>query len=165
MANQLLKYSSFFGDFQKDSDEEGFLEKFEINFQSISFGILIWSLLDSTVNQKCYFAEYKRLDKFFVENSTLAVADSEIVIDIFKHCVSINLNLLERRDLTILNTDLTTARIDTDVVMQESVLPRVSETPGSSSFVNLILSRAETHMYNWELASCNKNHAGIPRFW
>ena len=33
MANQLLKYSSFFGDFQKDSDEEGFLEKFEINFR------------------------------------------------------------------------------------------------------------------------------------
>ena len=65
MANQLLKYSSFFGDFQKDSDKEGFLEKFELNFQSISFGILTWSLLDSTVNQKCYFAEYKRLDKFF----------------------------------------------------------------------------------------------------
>ena len=33
MANQLLKYSSFFGDFQKDLAEEGFLEKFEINFR------------------------------------------------------------------------------------------------------------------------------------
>ena len=103
--------------------------------------------------QKCYFAEYKRLDKFFVENSTLPVADSELIIDIFKHCVNINKNLLERRDITISNTDLTTARIDTDVVMQESVLPRVSETPGSSSFVNLILSRAETHMHNWEPAA------------
>ena len=104
-------------------------------------------------HQKCYFAEYKRLDKFFVENSTLPVADSELIIDIFKHCVSININLLERRYLTILNTDLTTARIDTDVVMQESVLPRVSETPGSSSFVNLILSKAETQMDNWKPAA------------
>ena len=72
------------------------------------------------MNQKCYFAEYKRLDKFFVENSTLAVADSELIIDIFKRCVNINKNRLERRDITILNTDLTTARIDADVVVQES---------------------------------------------
>ena len=76
------------------------------------------------------------------------MADSELIIDIYKHCVNINKNLLEKKDITILNTDLTTARIDTDVVMQESVLPRVSVSPGSSSFVTLILSRAETHMYN-----------------
>ena len=125
----------------------------KLPIQSISFGILISSLLDSTANQKGYFAEYKRLDKFFVENSTLPVADSELIIDIFKHCVNINKNLLERRDITISNTDLTTARIDTDVVMQESVMPRVSETPGSSSFVNLILSRAETQMDNWKPAA------------
>ena len=54
------------------------------------------------------------------------------------------------RDIDISNTGLTTARMDTDVVMQESVLPRVSETPGSSSFMNLILSKAETQMDNWK---------------
>ena len=43
-----------------------------------------------------------------------------------------------------------TALADTYVVMQESVLPRVSETPGRSSFMNLILSRAETQMDNWK---------------
>ena len=34
--------------------------------------------------QKWYFSEFKRLDKFFVENSTLPVADSELVMDIFQ---------------------------------------------------------------------------------
>ena len=102
---------------------------------------------------KWYFSEFKRLDKFFVENSTLPVADSELVMDIFKYCVNINKNLLEVRNSDISNTGLTTARIDTDVVMQESVLPRVSETPGSSSFVNLILSKAETQMDNWKPAA------------
>ena len=46
-----------------------------------------------------------------------------------------------------------TALADTYVVMQESVLPRVSETPGRSSFMNLILSRAETQMDNWKPAA------------
>ena len=30
---------------------------------------------------KCYYAEYIRLDKFFMENSTLPMADSEIIVD------------------------------------------------------------------------------------
>ena len=50
---------------------------------------------------KCYFAEFKRLDKFFVENSTLPLADGELIIDIFKYCVNINNNLLGRRDIEI----------------------------------------------------------------
>ena len=74
---------------------------------------------------KCYFAEYKRLDRFFVENSTLPVVDSELIIDIFKYCVNINNNLPGQRDIDISIIDSTTARIDTDVVMQESLLPRV----------------------------------------
>ena len=74
---------------------------------------------------KCYFAEYKRLDKFFIENSTLPVADSELIIDIFKYCVNINSNLLGHRDIEISNDDLTTSCIDTDVGMQEPSLPRV----------------------------------------
>ena len=102
---------------------------------------------------KCYFAEFKRLDKFFVENSTLPVTDSEVVIDFFKLCVNIKKKVLEVRNSDISNTGLTTARIDTDVVIQETVLPRVSETPGSSSFVNLILSKAEAQMDNWKPAA------------
>ena len=50
---------------------------------------------------KCYFAEYKRLDKFFVENSTLQVADSELIIDKFWFCVNFNENLLGQRDIEI----------------------------------------------------------------
>ena len=90
------------------------------------------------------------MDKFFIENSTLLVADGELIIDIFKYCVNINSNLLGRRDIDISNDDLTTSRIDTDVVMQESSLPRVSETLESSFLVNLILSKAETQMDNWK---------------
>ena len=81
---------------------------------------------------KCYFAEFKRLDKFFIENSTLLVADGELIIDIFKYCVNINSNLLGHRNIEFSNDDLTTSRIHTDVVMQESSLPRVSETLESS---------------------------------
>ena len=93
------------------------------------------------------------MDKFFIENSTLLVADGELIIDIFKYCVNINSNLLGRRDIEISNDDSTTSRIDTDVVMQESSLPRVSETLGSSSLVNLILSKAETQMDSWKPAA------------
>ena len=50
---------------------------------------------------KCYFAEYKRLDKFFIENSTLPVADSELIIDIFKYCVNINNNPVSYTHLTL----------------------------------------------------------------
>ena len=78
------------------------------------------------------------------------MADSELIIDIFKYCVNINNNLLGCRDIEISNDDSTTSRIDTDVVMQESALPRVSETLGSSSLVNLILSKAEIQMDNWK---------------
>ena len=70
---------------------------------------------------KCYFAEYKRLDKFFAENSTLPVADSELIIDFFRYCVNINDNLMGQRDIEI-TTDATTTRIDTDMVMQEIVV-------------------------------------------
>ena len=58
-----------------------------------------------------------------------------------------------------INIDSTTSRIDTDVVMQESLLPGVSETLGSSSLVDLIFTRAENQMdmeTRW-----NKNHARV----
>ena len=59
---------------------------------------------------KCYYAKFKRLDKFFVENSTLPKADSEIIVDILKYCVNINTNLLKQRDIDILPTTATTTR-------------------------------------------------------
>ena len=95
---------------------------------------------------KCYFAEFKRLDKLFVENSTLPLAAGELIGDIFRYCVNINDNLLGHRGIEISNIDSTTSRIDTDVVMQESVLPGVSETLGISSLVDLILTRTEKQM-------------------
>ena len=98
---------------------------------------------------KCYFAEFKRLDKFFVENSTLPLADGELIVDIFKYCININDNLLGHRGIEISNIDSTTSRIDTDIVMQESLLPGVSETLGNSSLVDLILTRIEIQMDTW----------------
>ena len=50
------------------------------------------------------------------------------------------------RNIDTSNIVSTTSRIDTDVVMQESLLPKVSETLGSSSLVNRILTRAENQM-------------------
>ena len=90
------------------------------------------------------------MDKFFIENSTLLVADGELIIDIFKYCVNINSNLLGHRNIEFSNDDLTTSRIHTDVLMQESSLPRVSATLESSSLVNLILSKAENQMDSWK---------------
>ena len=54
------------------------------------------------------------------------------------------------RNIDVSNIDSTTSRIDTDVVMQESLLPRVSETLGSSSLVDLIFTRAENQMDTWK---------------
>ena len=64
-------------------------------------------------------------EKFFSEHSTLLVADSEIIVDIFKYCVNINANLLKQRDIEIVATDATTNCENTDVVMQEMLPPRV----------------------------------------
>ena len=54
---------------------------------------------------------------------------------------------------TIISWDIEVSEcliIDTDVVIQESLLPGVSETLGSSSLVDLILSRAENQMDTWK---------------
>ena len=96
------------------------------------------------------FCRVHKTGQFFVENSTLTVADGELIIDIFKYCVNINNNLLGHRGIKISNIDSTTSRIDTDVVMQESLLPGVSDTIGSSSLVDLILTRTEIQMDTWK---------------
>ena len=65
---------------------------------------------------------------------------------IFKYFVNINSNLLNQRDIEIHTTDASTNRMDTDVVMQETLLPRVTGQLGSISLTDLILSPAETQM-------------------
>ena len=67
-----------------------------------------------------------------MENSTLALADIEAIIDIFKHCVNINENLWGQRNIVI-TTDANVHCTDTDVVMQETVLLSVIGQIGSSS--------------------------------
>ena len=98
----------------------------------------------------CYTSEFKRLDKFFVENSTLPLADSEAIIDIFKHCVNINENLRGQRNIEITTTDANVHRSDTDVVMQETVLPSVTGQIGSSSLTDLPVTLAENQMDTWK---------------
>ena len=62
-----------------------------------------------------YYVEFKRLDKFYIENSTLPLADSEAIIDIFKSCVNINENLLGKRNIELTNSDANVHREDTEV--------------------------------------------------
>ena len=98
----------------------------------------------------CYFEEFKRLDKFYTENSTLPMAESEVVIDLFRYCVNINNNLLGQRDIEIGTTAIDTLRGDADVVMEETVLPRVTDQTGNTSLNDLILSPAEEQMNSWK---------------
>jgi len=85
-----------------------------------------------------------------VENSTLPLADSEAIIDIFKHCVNINENLRGQRNIEITTTDANVHRSDTDVVMQETVLPSVTGQIGSSSLTDLPVTLAENQMDTWK---------------
>ena len=73
----------------------------------------------------------------------------------FKYCVNINANLVQQRDIEIAQIDATTTHEDTDVVMQETLLPRVLDQLGSTSLVDLILSPAEVQMSNWKPDATN----------
>ena len=61
------------------------------------------------------------------------MADSEIIVDMYKYCVNINANLLKQRDIEILPNTATTTREDTGVVMQKTLPARVSDQLGSTS--------------------------------
>ena len=98
----------------------------------------------------CYFEEFKRLDKFYLEHSTLPLAESEVITDVFRYCVNINDNLLGQRDIDIGTTAIDTLRGDTDVIMEETVIPRVTGQLGSTSLNDLILSPAESQMNIWK---------------
>ena len=114
---------------------EGELQSFNLFVEKKNSINIIWDFILVSFRffgkpeglSKCYYSEFKRLDKFFVENSTLPMADSEIIVDIFKYCVNINTNLLKQRDIDILPNTATTTREDTDVAMQETLPARVSD--------------------------------------
>ena len=73
----------------------------------------------------------QNLDKFFEDNSTLPIYDSETIVDIFKYCINKNANFLKQSNIEISATNSTTNRHATDVV-------------------DLILSPAEIQMNNWK---------------
>ena len=78
------------------------------------------------------------------------MADSEIIVDIFKFCINANVNLHEFRNIEFPHANSTTDRLDTDVVMEESRMPRVSDLIGSTSLADLILTPAERQMDTWK---------------
>ena len=63
---------------------------------------------------KCYYAEFKRLDKFFVENSTLPWLTVKRLL-IFSNIVSTLARIFyNKRGINMIETDATTSRQDTD---------------------------------------------------
>jgi hypothetical protein len=78
------------------------------------------------------------------------MAESEVVVDLFRYCVNINNNLLGQRDIEIGITAIDTLRGNADVVMEETVLPRVTDQTGNTSLNDLILSPAEEQMNSWK---------------
>ena len=74
----------------------------------------------------------------------------ETIVDIFKFCANSNYKLHRFRNIEINFEIPTTDRQDTDVVMQESHTPRVSDQIGSLSPADLILTPAEIQMDTWK---------------
>ena len=99
---------------------------------------------------ECYADEFKRLDKYFLEHSTLPLAESEVIVDIFKYYININDNLLGQRNIEIGTDAIDTLRGDTDVVMEETLVPTVTDRIGNISLNDLILSIAEVQMTSWK---------------
>ena len=101
-------------------------------------------------NQKECFHDIPQNSKdwisFFAEHSTLPLAESEVIIDIFKYCVNINENLLGQRDIEIGTNATASSRGDTDVVMEETLVARVTGHLGSISFTDLIHLKGKIQM-------------------
>ena len=101
------------------------------------------------LHRYCYDI-FQRLDKYFVQHSTLLIEDYEAIIDIFRFCVNKNENRLGSRNIKHIKTDDSTDLLGPYIVMEESVLPRALSTQGSTSLVHLILSPAEIQMNTWK---------------
>ena len=96
------------------------------------------------------FEDFDRLDKFYIEHSTLPVEEYEIIIDIFRHCVNRNENLHGHRHIEYPTPDITPNPTDTDVIMDDSLVQRALSPQGSTSLLDLILSPAEIQMDTWK---------------
>ena len=79
----------------------------------------------------------------------MPLAESEIIVDIFKYYININENLLGKRNIKIGTGAIDTSREDTDVIMEETLVPVVTDRIGSTSLDDLVLSIAETQMTSW----------------
>ena len=99
---------------------------------------------------KRMYDEFKRLDNFYVEHSTLPINEFENIIDVFRHCVNKNENLLGQRRIEYQLPDTTTNLQDTDVVMDDLLVQRALNPQGSSSLPDLILSPTEIQMDSWK---------------
>ena len=90
--------------------------------------------------QKYFYDLFQRLDKYFVQHSSLLVEDYESIIDVFRFCVDKNENLKKCRNIEHSKPDDNTNRLDMDIVMEDTVWPRALSAQGSTSLVDLILS-------------------------
>ena len=80
---------------------EGELQTFSLFVEKESSINIFWGFIRASFRffgepegiAKYYYVEFKSLDNFFEENSTLPMADSEPIVDIFKYCININTNL------------------------------------------------------------------------
>ena len=64
--------------------------------------------------------------------------------------ININDNLLGQRNIEIGTDAIDTSRGDTDVIMEETLVPIVTDRIGSTSLNDLILSIAENQMTCWK---------------
>ena len=63
--------------------------------------------------------------------------------------ININDNLLGKRNIEIGTDAIDTLRGDTDVIMEETLVPIVTDRIGSTSLNDLILSIAENQITSW----------------
>ena len=75
---------------------------------------------------------FQKLDKYFAQHSSLLIEDYESIIDVFRFCVDKNENLKKSRNIEQSKPDDNTDRLDMDIVMEDTVLPRALSPQGST---------------------------------
>ena len=99
---------------------------------------------------KITYEGFLRLDKYYLEHASLLIEDYETVIDSFIYCVNRNDKLLKARNLERNNPDDNTNRTDMDVVMDETSVPRATNTQESNALSDIPLSDTELLMDCWK---------------
>ena len=113
-----------------NEDLEGEIQTFNIFIEKENSLQVIWVSILASFRlfgetegiAKCYFAEFKTLDKFMADNTTLPVVDfySETIVDLLKYNVKINANLEKHRNIEIDIMDPTTDCTDKEVGQSHS---------------------------------------------